>query len=119
MFFMCVLTADTSDITGTTFLVDPAGPVTLQIASLTGSVIFDQTATVVKDSKGKQVAGTSFPAPDTYSFTTSAGQSYTLETGYICAPPNSTGELNEAGADCIQLSDILSSTLAQTFTIKA
>jgi hypothetical protein len=116
---MCVLTPDNSDITGTTFRASPAGPVTLQITAVTGSVLFDQTATVVKDSTGKQVAGTSFPAADTYSFTTRAGQSYTLETGYICVPPNSTGELNEAGAGCTQLSDILSSTLAQTFTIKA
>ncbi|HVR27083.1 MAG TPA: hypothetical protein VMU26_27630 [Candidatus Polarisedimenticolia bacterium] len=116
---MCVLTADPSDPTGTTFLVSPAGLVTIKITSLTGTVIFSPKGTTVTDSSGKQSSGTSFPAPDTYSFPTSAGQAYTLETEYVCVPPNSTGRLNEACAGGVKLADILSTTNGQIFTIKA
>jgi hypothetical protein len=116
---MCVLKADPNDITGSTFLVSPAGPVTVQINSLTGTVIFSPKGTTVSDSAGKQIAGTSFPAPDSYSFPTTAGQTYVLETEYACLPPNSTGTLNEACAGGVKLADILSTTNGQIFTIKA
>jgi hypothetical protein len=116
---MCVLKADPGDITASTFLVSPAGPVTVQIASLSGTVIFSPKGTTVTDSSGKQIAGTSFPAPDTYSFPTTAGQTYTLETEYVCLPPNSTGRLNEDCVGGIKLADILSTTNGQIFTIKA
>jgi hypothetical protein len=116
---MCVLKAGPNDITGTTFLVSPAGPVTIKITSLTGSVIFSPKGTTVTDSSGKQIAGTSFPTPDTYSFPTSAGQTYTLETEYVCLPPNSTGRLNEDCVGGVKLADILSTTNGQIFTIKA
>jgi len=116
---MCVLKADGSDPTGSTFLVSPAGTVTLKINPVTGTVIFNQKGTAVTDSSGKQVAGTSFPTPDTYSFPTKTGQNYTLETAYFCLPPNSTGTLNEDCAGGVKLADILSTTNGQIFTIKA
>jgi uncharacterized membrane protein len=116
---MCVLKADSSDPTGSTFLVKPAGTVAVKINSLTGTVIFNQKTTSVTDSSGKQVAGTSFPTPDTYSFPTKAGQTYTQETGYFCFPPNATGTLNEDCPGGVKLADILSTTNAQIFTIKA
>jgi hypothetical protein len=116
---MCVMKADPTDITGTTFQVSPAGPVTIKITSLTGSVLFSPKGTTVTDSSGKQISGTSFPTPDTYSFPTTAGQTYTLETEYVCLPPNSTGELNEDCVNGIKLADILSTTGGQLFTVKA
>jgi hypothetical protein len=115
---MCVLTADPNDITGTTFLVKPAGLVTVKITSLTGSVIFSPKGTTVTDSAGKQISGTSFPASDSYKFLTGAGQTYTLETEYSCLPPNSTGRLNEDCVGGVKLADILSTTSGQIFTIK-
>jgi hypothetical protein len=114
---MCVLTADPTDPTGTIFLMNPAGPVTLQINSLTGSVIFEQAKTTVTDGKGSKITPT-FPSPDKCSFTTSAGQN-ALHTEYVCLPPNSTGKLNEACAGGVELGDILPNTFAQDFTIKA
>jgi hypothetical protein len=116
---MCVLSVDPNDTTGTTFLVNPAGIVTIEITSLIGTVIFSPKGTTVTDSAGKQIAGTSFPAPDSYSFPTSAGQTYTLETEYVCLPPNSTGTLDEACAGGVKLGDIFPSTNGQVFTIKA
>lgn len=116
---MCVLKLDPSDITGSTFLVNPAGPVTIKITSLAGTVIFSPKGTTVTDSSGKQISGTSFPAPDSYSFATSAGQTYTLETEYVCLPPNSTGRLNEDCTGGVKLADILSTTNGQIFNIKA
>jgi hypothetical protein len=116
---MCVLTVDPTDVTGSTFLVSPAGPVSIKITSLTGTVIFSPKGTTVTDSSGKQIAGTSFPAPDTYSFPTIAGQTYTLETEYVCLPPNSTGRLNENCVGGVKLGDILSTTNGQIFSIKA
>ena len=116
---MCVLKPDPTDPTGTTFLVSPAGPVTIKITSLTGTVIFSPKGTTVTDSSGQQIPGTSFPTPDAYSFPTSAGQTYTLETEYVCLPPNSTGKLNEDCVNGVKLADILSTTNGQIFTIKA
>lgn len=116
---MCVLKPDLSDITGSTFLVSPAGPVTIKIASLTGTVIFSPKGTTITDSSGQQISGTSFPTPDTYSFPTTDGQTYTLETEYVCLPPNSTGRLNEDCAGGVKLADILSTTNGQIFSIKA
>jgi len=116
---MCVLKADSSDPTGSTFLVSPAGAVALKINSLTGTVIFNQKGTSVTDSSGRQIAGTSFPSPDTYSFPTTAGQTYILETAYFCFPPNATGTLNENCPGGVKLADILSTTNGQIFTIKA
>ena len=114
---MCVLTRDPTDITGTTFLMNPAGPVTLQINSLTGAVIFRQDKTTVTDSNGNPITCT-FPTPDSCSFSTKAGKN-TLVTGYVFLPPNSTGTLNEACAGGVKLADILSTDLQQRFFVKA
>lgn len=115
---MCMLSPDPKD--DTTFLASGTGTVTLQIDSTAGgSVVFDQTGTIVTDSKGKQVAGTSFPSADIFSFPISKGETYLLQTGYICLPPNATGELREDCTGGIKLADILSTTAGQIFTIKA
>jgi hypothetical protein len=115
---MCVLTPDPGDITGAAFLVNPAGPVTMQTNSLTGSVIFRQDKTTVTDSMGNPVTCT-FPTPDTCSFPTKTGQIYALHTAYLCLPPNSTGKLNEACPGGVEMGDIFPDTGAQDFTIKA
>ncbi len=116
---MCVLSPDPNDITESVFLVNPAGPVTVKIKSVTGSVLFSPKGTTVIDSTGTQVSGTSFPTADSYSFPTVKGQTYTLETAYVCLPPNSTGTLNEDCPGGVVLSDILSTTIGQIFKIKA
>jgi len=115
---MCVLTSDNSDPTGTTFLVNPAGPVTIQINSITGSVIFRQDKTTITDGAGNQVTP-KFPTPDSCNFKTSVGQVYALHTSYLCLPPNSTGKLNEACAGGVELGDIFPDTGQQDFTVKA
>jgi hypothetical protein len=115
---VCVLKADPTDVAGATLLVSPAGPVTIQVVSLTGSVIFSPKGTTVTDSSGKQISGTSFPTPDTYSFLAAKGQVYTLETEYVCLPPNSTGNLVEGCPGGVKLADILSTTSGQIFTVK-
>jgi hypothetical protein len=116
---MCVLTVDPTDITGTTLIASTAGPVSVQVVPTTGSVIFSPKGTTVTDSTGKQISGTSFPTPDTYSFPVAKGQVYTLETEYVCLPPNSTGKIVEGCAGGVKLADILSTTNGQIFTIRA
>jgi hypothetical protein len=117
---MCVLTVDPADVTGSTLIVSPAGPVTIQVASTSGTVLLDQTGTTVTDNAtNKQIAGTSFPAADIYSFPVGKGNTYTLKVGYDCVPASSTGTLNEDCTGGIELSQILSNTSAQIFTVKA
>lgn len=115
---MSVFAVDNSDPTGTTFIESPAGPGQLKIQPKTGTVIFDQTNTVLVDAKGNKVAGTSFPSPNQFKFTLTAGK-FTLQTFYLCLPPNSTGTLMEDAQDGIVFSDILPSTTGQIFILRA
>jgi hypothetical protein len=116
---MSVLAVDNSDPTGTTFVESPAGPVELKIQSKTGTVIFDQTNTVLKDATGAAISGTSFASPNQFKLSLSAGSSCTLTAVYVCLPPNSTGFLMEDAPGGIVLSEILPSTTGQIFTLRA
>jgi hypothetical protein len=116
---MSVFAVDNSDPTGTTFVESPAGPAQLIIKSKTGTVIFDQTNTVILDASGKAVAGTSFPTPNQFKFSLTAGDKFTLKAFYVCLPPNSTGILAEDAQDGIVFSEILPSTTGQIFTLRA
>jgi hypothetical protein len=91
----------------------------LIIKSKTGTVIFDQTNTVILDASGKAVAGTSFPTPNQFKFSLTAGDKFTLKAFYVCLPPNSTGILAEDAQDGIVFSEILPSTTGQIFTLRA
>lgn len=115
---MSVFAVDNSDPTGTTFVESPAGPAQLKIQSKTGTVIFDQTNTVIKDASGSTLAGASFPSPNQFSFSLTAGSTYTLTASYQCFPPNSTGILME-DPNGIVFDVILPSTNSQIFTLKA
>jgi hypothetical protein len=90
----------------------------LIIKSKTGTVIFDQTNTVILDASGKAVAGTSFPTPNQFKFSLTAGK-FTLKTSYQCHPPNSTGVLVEDATNGLVFDGILPSTNSQIFTLKA
>jgi hypothetical protein len=116
---MSVFAVDNSDPTGTTFVESPAGPAQLKIQSKTGTVIFDQNNTVLKDATGAAVSGTSFPSPNQFALSLAAGSSCTLTAVYICLPPNSTGFLMEDAPGGIVFSEILSSTTGQIFTLRA
>lgn len=116
---MSVFAVDSSDPTGTTFVESPAGPAQLKIQSKTGTVIFDQTNTVIKDASGKTIAGTSFPSATQFKFSLTAGSSFTLNAFYVCLPPNSTGFLMEDAQGGVVFAEILPSTSGQVFTLKA
>ncbi len=116
---MSVFAVDNSDPTGTTFVESPAGPTQLKIQPKTGTVIFDQTNTVLLESSGNKVAGASFPSPNQLKFSLVAGNKYTLNAFYLCLPPNSTGALVEDAQNGIVFSDILPSTTGQIFTLRA
>jgi len=79
---VCVLTLDPSDPTDVTFLVAPAGQVTVKILGISGSVTFAATSNVI-DSSGAVVPGTAI-SPDglSFNFSTKAGNEYTLNANY-------------------------------------
>jgi hypothetical protein len=113
---MSVFAVDNSDPTGTTFVESPAGPAQLTIQSRTGTVIFDQTNTVILDANGNKVVTTPGQSPNQLSFSLTPG-TFTLKTFYLCLPPNSTGVLMEEGG--LVFSEILPSTGGQVFTLRA
>jgi len=115
---MSVFAVDSSDPTGTTFIESPAGPAQLKIQSKAGTVIFDQTNTAILDANGNKLAGATFPNPNQFKFTLTAGK-FTLQAFYLCLPPNSTGTLVEDATDGMVFSDILPSTTGQIFTLRA
>jgi hypothetical protein len=114
---MSVFAVDNSDPTGTTFVESPAGPAQLKIQSKTGTVIFDQKNTAIQDASNKAVGGTSFPSPNQFKFSLTAGNRYTLSTFYLCLPPNSTGFLMEDAQDGVVFAEILPSSGGQVFTL--
>lgn len=116
---MSVFAVDNSDPTGTTFVESPVGPAQLKLQSKTGTVIFDQKNTNLKDASGNVVSGTSFPSPNQFRFSLSSGNSYILTAFYMCLPPNSTGFLAEDIPGGIVFSEILPSTTGQILTLRA
>jgi hypothetical protein len=116
---MCVIARDNGDLTDITFIVTPAGKVTLKILSTTGTVTFTDDSNV-EDSNGETVTGAAVSADGgSFSFSVTEGNTYGLNVVYDCEPPNSTGMLVEGCPNGVKLSNILSSTSGQNFIIKA